>query len=228
MQVKLGPLVTAAAGSIGGTTFQRNPVATIVRAKPLPILRRTRFTGNARSFTQLYSRSWRTLSNTQRADWQTEADGLVWLNKFGDTIRGLGYWLYIRCNQYLELIGGTPLSSPGAVVALDAIVDPSGDFTVAGTWPMNWTSPATVDARNVWAVFASRGMSAGRSAPFSALRFIGLVPVGTAPTFDLWNMWRARFGALPSAGQVIFATVMPIDDASGYPGVPVSWVAAVT
>ena len=227
MQVKLGPLVTAAAGSIGGTTFQRNPVATQVRVKPLPILRRTVYTNAERGYAGQYARTWATLSAAQRTGWQTVADSIVWYNKFGDVIRGLGYWLFLQSSLNMRMLTLTPITTALPTIVLPAITGASGNLAVAGSFNVSWSAPNPVPAQNRWAVFCSPPMSAGRSAQYGKLRFIGSFATGAAPPVNIYSFYIARFPTPRVVGQVIFVEIVPYDSASGYPGVPVRYTASV-
>lgn len=225
MQAKLGPLVTTVAGSIGGTTFQRSPIATIVRAKPLPTLRRTQYTDTARATTGSWSQQWRSLSQVDRDAWQATADGLTWTNRFGDVIRGKGYWLFMRCNQYLQLLGEPTVSTPGTVAALDAIVGAGGNFGPALNWPIVWSSPGAVGSNQRWLIFATPPLSPGRSASFGQTRYIGFIRDRATSPRDAYSDYVARFGSPVPTGRVVFVTLLPVDFSTGYPGVPVSFTA---
>lgn len=221
MQVKLGPLVSDAAGSIGGTTLQRNFIATLVRSKPLPTKRRSGFTNQPRSTLAQWSRTWRTLSDSDRNKWQLEADGLTWLNKFGDRLRGKGYWLYIRCNQNLAMINRPAVTGPTAAPAFAAIVGLSAVGAVATTITVSWTSPTPVPASTRFLVFATRPMSAGRSAAYGTFRYVTGIPTGTATPTTIGAAYNTRFGGNQRAGQRTFLLLMPVDTPGGYTGTPV-------
>lgn len=224
MQVKLGPLVSEAAGSIGGTTFQRSPIATQVRSKPLPTRRRTYYTARERGNMQALTRLWGTLTQSTRDQWQLDADALTWTNKFGDVIRGKGYWLFIRCNQYLQMLGTANSTTNPGTPTLDAIASPAGVFTPALRWNISWSAPSTPTAGQVWAVFASRPMSPGRSQQFGTLRYVGNIRAGETSPKDMASSYTARFGSFPPANRVVFTRLVPIVIASGFPGVPVEFI----
>lgn len=225
MQFRYGPLISSAAGSIGGTTFQRSAIAPIARLKPLPILRRSTSTQAIRTLAQFLSRNWRTLNPSWRSDWQTTADSLTWYNKFGDVIRGKGYWLFLRCNQYLQLLGVPLIDRPEGVRSLDVITGASGDFSAVNTWPIAWSGTDPIGSNNYYAVFASPPMSAGRSAQYGLTRFIGYIPNGTNSPVDMFTAYVNRFGSAPPVGTVVFATLLPIDYKGGYQGVPANFIA---
>lgn len=221
MQVKLGPLVSDAAGSIGGSTFQRSFIATQVRVKPLPTRRRTRATNPRRGLMGQLARTWRTLSDSDRTKWQIEADLLTWTNRFGDVIRGKGYWLYIRCNQYLQLCGAAIRSVPDAQFAITAITGLAATGSVATTMSIAWSAPSGTQASTTWLVLASRPMSAGRSAPFGALRLLTTFAAATTTPQNVGSLYNSLFGTSQKVGDRTFVLCLPINNRGGYPGVPV-------
>lgn len=99
MLIKLGPLASAVAGSIGGTTFQRGPSGTQARRIPLP---------TQRGFVQWYGQAvqtastallWRNLDPTDRQSWLDEAPLQTWTNRFGEPFTPTPYQLFQRCNM---------------------------------------------------------------------------------------------------------------------------------
>lgn len=218
MQVKLGPLVSVAAGSIGGTTFQRSFIATLVRSKPMPTLRRGRYTNPKRSTWQQFSRTWRTVSNSDRDKWQIAADTLAWLNKFGDDIRGKGYWLYMRCNQNLASLGIANIAAPDSVFTFTAITGLAATGSLATTLSLSWSTPTPTQAGTQWLVFASRPMSAGRSAPYGTLRLITVLASGATSPANVGSAYNTKFNLAQKIGLRTFISVIPIDRSGGYAG----------
>jgi len=68
-RIKLGPVVTDIAGSIGGLTFQRNPYGIIARAKPVPIRKDTAAQLSIRIHLRTAQNAWRALSDNARLQW---------------------------------------------------------------------------------------------------------------------------------------------------------------
>lgn len=218
MQLLLGPLTSAIAGSIGGTTFQRSGVGTLARSRPLPTTRRTSFTNTGRSLEAYLSRNWRALTEAQQAAWQTAADGITWTNTFGDTIRGLGYWLYIRTNQYLRLTEQSLISTAPAVTPPASITGLSSNrVTGSNTFTVSWTS-GNVPAGEVWAVFATKPLSRGKLVPGTAYRYVQRIVAGTATGASIRNAYDTRFGPLPSTSQRCWVRVVPIITTTGING----------
>lgn len=228
MLVQLGPIVTQAAGSIGGTTFQRSNGATIVRVKPLPIRKRTTYTNTERSMSQYLSRQWRAVSQANKDAWQLAADGLTWENRFGDTIRGLGYWLWMRCSFNRTVLGLSVVESAPTIAAVGAITGLAGAVGVgSGTFQLTWSS-GNVPAAETWAVYATAPMSPGNVAGWSRYRFIRTVPAASASAFSIRTAYVARHGALPTTSQRVFVRVVPYLTASGLPGTPVQCIPTVS
>lgn len=226
MQVKLGPLVTAAAGSIGGTTFQRSPIATLVRSKPLPTLRRTSKTNPKRAYLLQWSQRWRTLSNGDRQKWQDAADLLVWQNKFGDEIRGLGYWLYLRCNMNLSTGSFATLTVPEIPFAFTALSDLAAYGSLATSLFLSFTTPAPVQTSTAWYVFATPPASAGRSQASGRYRLIRFVAAGSTTPVNIGAAYNTAFGTSQTIGSRTFIRVQVVDNKGGYIG-PIQQVSMV-
>lgn len=221
MLVQLGPLISDAAGSFAGCTIQRGPLGHTVRKRPLPTLRRNAFTNPRRELLQFLSRNWAGLTAGERTAWQTAADALTWTNKFGTVIRGLGYWLYIRCNQYRNINGQALITVAPAVGAVTAITGLASASNVAGgTMTVSWTS-GNVNAAETWEVYATRAVSIGRTGPRSQSRFITTIAAGTASGVSISVAWKTKFGAaLPTSRQTVFVTILPMLTTIGAIGAP--------
>lgn len=209
MIAQLGPLVTAVAGSMQGTTFQRHPVGTLIRKRPLPTLRRSNYTSDRRTNWQMLLRTWRTLTSTERTDWQTAADALTWYNRFGTVIPGRGFWLFMQANSYATLASASPVTVVGAIAPVGAIVGLSSSSNVAmGTMYLDWSS-GNVPATDLWYVFATRPLTGSITYPGSAFRFLRTIPDGTATSFNVGGEYLARFGALPTTTQNVYVEIRP-------------------
>lgn len=221
MLLQLGPLVTQASGKLGGVTFQRSGVGTLARTTPLPTRRRTQYTNTERSAVQYLSRRWRALSSTVQDAWQTAADGITWTNRYGETIRGLGYWLFLRCNLNLTMVGSAIVEAAPTVAALTTITGLSSAVNVAGnTFTVSWTSGA-IPAGEVWAVMATRPLSAGKLVPGTAYRYVTRLTGGSASPQTIRSAYVTRFGSLPTTAQRVWVKLVPLLSANGIPGAEV-------
>lgn len=224
-QARLGPLVSDIAGSIGGTTLQRSFLGTQLRSRPNPIRRRTSYTATARQSTTFASRTWKELSSTQRSGWQEVADGLVWYNRFGEVIRGKGYWLFLRCNQYLALLGEPPVLTATTPPTFEAITDAACSYSPVPVMALSWSSPAAVPSGIAWLLFASPRLSTGRSAPFGQLRFIGSLAAGRTSPQSILSRWHSRFNQYPAALTQAFLQIIQVEVSSGHTSAPIALTA---
>lgn len=206
---------------MGGTTFQRDRSGTVIRTRPIPILRRTEYTNHERSTWQLLTRTWRTLSQGDRDDWQTQADAITWTNKFGEVIPGLGYWLFLQTNGYRLLLGAGINTTAGTVAAIGAITGLTAVYNVAGgTLDVSWGS-GNVPADDRWFVFATPPLSGGRSGGFSRYRYIADISPTSASPIDLFASYQLRFPVQPGASDSIYLEVRPVLQSWNFPGTPV-------
>lgn len=228
MQVQLGPIVTQAAGSVGGSTFQRGASGTQVRTRPIPRTRRTSYTNAERQLSQYLSRQWRSVSAANQAAWQVSADALTWENRFGETIRGLGYWLWLRCGFNRQLAGLSVVESAPTVAPTAAITGLSSAVNVAGnTFTLSWTS-GNVPAAETWLVFATPRLSKGLAGPGSSFRFIRTIAAATASGVSIRNAYDARFTGIPSTSSKVWVRVVPMLTANGLTGAPQEVAVTIT
>lgn len=203
MLVKLSGLVSEVAGSMGGMTLQRSPDGTIGRSKPLPIRRRSTYSSDARQRLHSLLYTWRSLSPTQRADWQTFSNTLSWYNRFGDPVPGTGYRAFLRNNL-------ASWSSPaGSYTATPNLVPPTDLVSVMPASPqvlcslsnniIRLVSPlASVDADTRLFLFASAPRPAGRQRCYTPMPFLTMLPPGTLLPTNLTSAYQALHGRLPS------------------------------
>lgn len=223
MRFQLGPLVANVSGSIGGTTFQRGISGPSARVKPRPTRRRTPYTSQARQQIAFLSREWRALSSANRTAWQTQADAITWYNKFGVVIPGKGYWLYIRCNQYREIMGAAPLATPTTPFALDPIADAGCAFLSVSKIEIEWATPDPIQADTAWLVYMTPPVSLGLTGAAKSLRLVKRLPAGFTPNYDITAAYFERFPTAGVPGQQCFFRIVPVDRLGGYPGVPVEF-----
>ena len=109
--VRLGTVVAAISGSIGGTTFAHTKGGTVARAK----LRQTKKTG----FRNLQVRNdmsrqrgiWRGLTTIQRQAWTVAALQLPRANRLGQRNVMSGYQLFIRTNMFARRGPASPFTN---------------------------------------------------------------------------------------------------------------------
>lgn len=225
-QAKLGPLVSAIAGSIAGTTFQRMQAAAQIRSKPLPRYRATTYTNSTRQLTGTLARMWKTLTPEQRAYWGEVAESITWYNRFGDEIRGLGYWLFLRCNQYRILVGQSIVTDAVLPGTFETFAGMACTFAATPAMSLTWDTPTNVPADYSFAVFATPPISAGRSKAFGLQRFIGLVPEGASSPYNLLDLYHNRFAQYPDGSRISLLTLRLVELNTGHIGPPIAVTAS--
>jgi hypothetical protein len=97
-RVKLGPLVTAVNGSIGGITFRSSGASATVQLKPTPKRTRTLAQNEQQQLIQQASQAWNELTTDEQHAWETAAAQNVTFNApSGKPIRNgrrqfISYW----------------------------------------------------------------------------------------------------------------------------------------
>lgn len=225
MIAKLGPLVRQVAGSIGGTTFQRGPDGLIIRSKPIPKPAPSPAKVSARQRAKSLMEQWRLLDPADRADWDTFAGTVSWVNRFGDPVTGTGYRAFLRCNMasYASAAGidqkvvqtTYPLLTSSALPGL-----PEFSYDL-GSDLLYLNSPdGKVASDTKLAVFASAPTTAGRSTWHGSWRYlITLAPEKSLPS-GLTPKYTAAFGRIPSKTEreMAFLRLVAYNSDYNWPG----------
>lgn len=218
MLAQLGPLISNAAGSVGGLTIQRGPAGYSVRPRSLPTRRRTTYTQPQRlPFTQL-AEAWRNLTPSKRDGWAALAAVMPWYNRFGEPIAGNALWAFMRCNRYRLLIGQKVLTTAPAY-STPAIVE---GLTLATNWGagsavLTWSSGA-VPADTVWLIGSTPVLSPGTTTPRGRARQITMLSTGDTSGRNLYAAITARQPSAFGVGGWILVNVQPVTRSTGIPG----------
>lgn len=224
MLVKLGPLVTEVAGSMGGMTMQRSPDGTIARAKPLPINRRSSYKSSANQRLQTLNQVWRTLSLLDRAAWDAFAATQTWYNRFGDPVTGSGYRAFLKNNAASHASANT---TDQVAIQTTAPTTTYGTLPTGMEWFYDTGTPAllfkspdpSVDPKTDLWFWTTPPVSGGRSAYYGRWEFMKREFAGSPLPIDWTSAYMSMFGALPDAttGQICFLRVQAVDYVNYYP-----------
>jgi hypothetical protein len=193
-RIKLGPVVTDIAGSIGGMTIQRNKFGLTMRVKPIPLYSQTSAQYAIRRNIRYLQSTWQSLTDGQRLQWDR------FLDFSGQTIRRdrsillSGHTLYLKYQLFLLLIG-RPLLTTIAYA-------PMPDFNAlvqveetAGIFKFRFTGVISSGSYFFLCKLSSpRRESQAYSSKY--LRFM-LVPFGTYETYEFSESYEKAFGATP-------------------------------
>lgn len=233
MQLKLGPLATAVAGSIGGVTFQRAQVGTIARVKPLPIQRQGARPSSARAHASAVLQAWKSISPAEYADWVAWAASLTWYTKFGDPYTPTPYQVYLRCNMGYRNVSALPgsqtlITAPTAITPIVTPADLVLNYDTGGaSWRVTSSDPSA-DADTPIAVFLSRPVTPYALGYYGHSVFIGSIPGGSGFPYSLTSQASQRITRPPQAGETYFTRFVPMQKANNYPGVPVEGRLTIT
>jgi len=101
-------------GSVNGVTYARNRFGLYVRSKASPVQPRTPAQAERRAQLTVLSQRWRTLQESDRAEWRALADELTRSDALGLTYRLSGLQAYLQFNLWRALLGLTPQDNPPA------------------------------------------------------------------------------------------------------------------
>lgn len=219
MLIQTGPLVTTLVGSAAGLTVQRSRFGLIGRSRPQP----RRFQGvsalNSKARMGMAVRLWRTLTPTQRENWQTYADKFTWVNRLGEVYTGTGYLAFCSVNfpaYFSRVAAATPTiqfdppayADPVMPTDLAAIYDgPTGTISLT-------SSDLKTDSATTLRVFVSPYVSAGRSSYSGGYSFSQDIAGGTNFPVDIsGNIGKLRGNLVDfPATQSLFISVQATND----------------
>lgn len=216
MKAKWGMMVVDGRGKLGGHVLSKNRSGSYARTKVTPVNPQTSFQLAVRNRLTTFSQGWKALTQVQIAAWNNAVSNFASSNIFGDTVSKTGKNLYTGLNQNLASIAAAAITSPpvpvggGAVVAGVAIVASAGVKSIAHT--------GSVAGRTVQ-VWATPGVSAGKSNVKNNFRLIGTFAGAAASPFVATTAYDARFGTQPVGSYVSFRLVS-INATTGEAGTP--------
>jgi hypothetical protein len=101
-------------GSVNGVTYARNRYGLYARSKASPVQPRTPAQSERRAQLTVLSQRWRTLPESNRAEWRALADELTRSDALGLTYRLSGLQAYLQMNLWRALLGLAPQDNPPA------------------------------------------------------------------------------------------------------------------
>jgi len=104
-------------GSVNGVTYSRNRYGLYARSKASPVQPRTPAQAERRAQLTVLSQRWRTLPESNRAEWRALADELTRSDSLGLTYRLSGLQAYLQFNLWRALLGIAPQDNPPAQLA---------------------------------------------------------------------------------------------------------------
>lgn len=229
MKMKFGALVVDGRGKIGGQVASKNRAGAYLRTKVTPVNPQTSAQSTVRNRLSGISSSWRSLTAAQRLAWNSAVSDYAKTDIFGDLRNPTGFNLYQRLNNNLLTCGESAITSPPAVVAVDAFTSLSlaaEDGTVAEDVALTF-APA-VAADHLVKVYATPPLSAGKAFVKSEYRLIEILANSASSPADITASYIAVHGSTGEVGQKIFVKVVQVEESTGIAGVQMETSALVT
>ena len=213
-RIKYSALVTEIAGSIGGTTFQRNAYGFTVKNKPNMInpgrsaqkFRQNLFNTNIQK--------WKSLTNTGRGRWITYASTFPVASKNNVNSQLNGYNYFEKYHNFLTMAnaGGllvNPNGGRGEVLAADIIISRVGATLFAGV-------ADDITITNWWVIFqVTNPVPASQiyvqNTPFRIARYNRQLETDVS----IATQYEEKFGRLPEVGETVGVKVIYLNRQAG-------------
>lgn len=199
-RIKLGPVVTDIAGSIGGMTIQRNKFGLTMRSKPLPLFSQTSSQYVIRQYIRSLQNSWQSLSDAQRLQWNR------FLDFSGQTIRRdrsilmSGHTLYIKYQLFRLLAGQSLLTTLAYSVLPD--LELFDEIKIVGGEPILYFEAGIDHAAYFFQFLCTTPRSPSKVFSRRGLRFMQ-VPWQSSGNYNFNDSYIAAFGIAPSTGDTV-------------------------
>lgn len=202
-KILLGATLADARGSVGGATYSKGRFGPILRIKVSPVQPRSAAVLTVRALFATLAKRWaNTLTDVQRAGWNSLSAANPRTNVFGNSITLTGLQLYESVNRNLQVVA-TPviddappnLDVTNLLTITPAAADTGDTFTVAYT-----ATPLGADDHLV--IHASGPFNAGRSFFGSKLKYIYVSSPAAASPANIHAAYIAIFGALRATNKI--------------------------
>lgn len=203
-RVQYGVIVTELKGKIAGQVFQGGNVGYVLRNKGYTsgISSPNRQSANRNMIAQ--TTSWRTLTDVQRASWNSGASTWPFVDKFGNTYTGSGFQVYTAFNSNLLSLG-LP-----AVLTIPSAESPNNPGTVTaimfdnGGIALEWENAG--EAPDYILLFASPARSPGKNTNYVRYRKIAFENINGSVDFTTGSEYNSIWSPVV-AGQTVVIKV---------------------
>ncbi|GAH70394.1 unnamed protein product [marine sediment metagenome] len=212
--LKMGPVVAAASGKIGGTVFSRNRYGVYARQWVLPTVSTSEDALQQKALLGGISAAFAALTDDQKLQWNEWAQSNPMTNRIGDQQILTGHAAYVRINMRVQKGGIGEIATPPvgvsplalATITLTVDIGP-GEFSFA-------FAPTPTPAPEALVVQACYVDSTSINFVENLFRTIGYSGGAEASPFDIEAAFVAKFGT-PQVGNVVHVKVWHIDNSTG-------------
>ncbi len=220
-KIKLSAIVSEMRGKLNGSVFSRNRGGAYLRTKVTPLNPQTLAQTLVRSSFTAVSQAWKALTQAQRDSWNSSVNNFVGTDIFGDQKTPSGFNLFMRLNKNLNDVGATNLTVPPVPAPVQAFTSLTLSADTGGGTLDVVASDAVALVTRV-KVFATAGVSPGKSFVKSEYRQIAALGAGDPAIQEFAAEYIAVFGSLPSVGLKVFLRYTAVLEASGQTGATIA------
>lgn len=190
-------------GSYQGITSSRNRYGQYVRTRATPVNPASTAQGIVRARMSANAAAWRTLTDVQRAGWESLGLEMTRTDSLGSTYTLTGFQAYCSVNNNLSQLSVANVDDAPALATPEAIATATitlsdAAFSIAFT-------PTPLGADEKLLVFCSPQVSAGRSFE-SDMRLIFVGAAATTSPANVFSAYSAKFGT-PVIDNKVFVTL---------------------
>jgi hypothetical protein len=215
-QIQYSGIVADNKGKLGGTIFQGGHSGNIVKRFTRPYNPQSAQQQDNRVNWQYLVQRYSALPPANIAAWVSFAKNYTWYNKLKQPYKPTGQLMYCSVNTNLFMSGAALINMPVTPTAGFSL--PVITVTTLGTSPPNITCHFlgyTVPTGFVVNVYATNNLSPGIAFAYKSLKLIGLIPAGTANTYNIVTLYTAMY-SYPPAGRKTFYKFRLVEVASGF------------
>lgn len=197
-------LTVPESGSLQGETHSRNRYGQYVRSRSTPVNPNSTAQGTVRARLSANAAAWRTLTDNQRAGWESLGAQMVRTDSLGQSYALNGFGAYCSVNNNLAAAGDSGVDDAPALVTPEAIATTTLTLTSASFSVAYTPTPLGTGERLFF--YAGPQRSAGRQFE-GDLRLIFVSAAAAASPANVLSAYSARFGA-PVTGNRIFVSLV--------------------
>lgn len=214
-KIKLGSNLADIRGKVNGHVFSKNRNGNYVKTKTTPINRHSTAQGAVRAFFSTLTKGWKSLTDAQRASFNTAVENFRKQNSLAESIVLTGHQLYIALNRNLQTIGASVITSAPAVTTIAPVTSFVVDADVSDATQVVTYAPA-IPANTKMLVEATRPLSAGKNSNSQDYKKIGVYVTADVSPLDITSAYEAVFGTgWKTAGQKIFYRIRQVGSTTG-------------
>ena len=194
-------------GSLQGETFSRNRYGQYSRSRSTPVNPNSTAQGSVRARLSANAAAWRTLTDAQRAGWESLGSQISRTDSLGQSYTLNGFAAYCSVNNNLAAAGDSLVDDAPALVTPSTPL--TGTITLTNAAFSVAYTPTPLGAGQRLFFYAGPQRNAGRQFE-GDLRLVFVSAAAAASPANVLSAYTARFGA-PVTGNKVFMALHTFD-----------------